>query len=55
MTDSKKKDKGPNRPKGKKLQLNKETIKDLTAKGGDQIKGGIPRQTAPRTCDHEGC
>ena len=30
--------------KRKKLRLNKETVKDLTAKGGDKVKGGIPYQ-----------
>ena len=55
MTDSKKKGNDKGGSKAKKLKLSKETIKDLTAKGGDQVKGGIPARTAPRTCDHEGC
>ena len=43
MTDSKKKAKGKSGTKAKKLQLNKETLKDLSAGGPQQVKGGVPR------------
>jgi hypothetical protein len=39
MTDIKKTAKNNRQGKAKKLELNKETIKDLSAKGADQIKG----------------
>ena len=42
MTDIKKKDKGKSGVKSKKLQLNKETIKDLGASKNAQVKGGQP-------------
>ena len=40
MTDSKKKEKGKSGVKAKKLQLNKETLKDLGASKNAQVKGG---------------
>ena len=42
MTDIKKTTKEKKAKKSKKLQLNKETIKDLGARAPEQIKGGIP-------------
>ena len=43
MTDIKKSagDKGPAKAK-KKLQINKETLKDLNATGSEKVKGGRP-------------
>ena len=44
MTDSKKKAQGKGGAKGKKLQLNKETLKDLQTKQGDEgPRGGAPK------------
>ena len=40
MTDIKKREQGKKGPRVKKLQLNKETLKDLSPRGGDLIKGG---------------
>jgi hypothetical protein len=40
MTDIKKKQAGKTGAKAKKLQVNKETLKDLTAKDPRQLKGG---------------
>jgi RimJ/RimL family protein N-acetyltransferase len=40
MTDSKKKESGKAGAKGRKLRLSKLTIKDLTTKRGQRIKGG---------------
>ena len=48
MADSKKTSKDKGRTKAKKLQLNKETIKDLTAKRAEQVKGGIPKEALSR-------
>ena len=42
MSDIKKKESGKGRTK--KLQLNQKKVKDLTARKGEQIKGGIPKQ-----------
>jgi hypothetical protein len=39
MTDIKKKEQGKSGAKGKKLQLNKETVRDLTVEG-KTVKGG---------------
>lgn len=48
MTDIKKKEKGKGGAKPKKLQMNKETLKDLTAKDPRQLKGGrVPVCYAP--------
>lgn len=53
MTDSKKTTKGKSPKKSKKLQLNKETIKDLGGNKTAQVKGGAPK---PRcTYDDSGC
>ena len=40
MTDIKKKEKGKGGAKPKKLQFNKETIKDLKARDEERVKGG---------------
>ena len=50
MTDSKKKSKGGVRPK--KLQINKETLKDLNARdaSANRVKGGAPQETKWVTC-----
>jgi hypothetical protein len=60
MTDIKKTQTGKGRPKAKKLQLNKETLKDLSAKHGgprggrgevvptDYCCGGAPTVGPPR-------
>ena len=40
MTDIKKTQKAANSTKAKKLNLNKETIKDLSARDPKQVKGG---------------
>ena len=43
MTDSKKTAKGKDSSKSKKLRLNKETLKDLTARAkADNVRGGRP-------------
>ena len=51
MTDIKKTGKGKSGAKPKKLQLNKETLKDLGTSKSEQVKGGaIPRLcTQPNT------
>ena len=41
MTDIKKTTKTKAGKKVKKLRLNKETVKDLTAKEGDKVKGAF--------------
>jgi hypothetical protein len=54
VTESKKKDKRQGVAKTKKLQLNKETLKDLSAPAGGKIKGGAVNQKEPpstRPCD----
>ena len=40
MTDMKKTEKGTSGAKGKKLRLNKETLRDLKARDEDRVKGG---------------
>ena len=40
MTDSKKKGQGKSQAKAKKLQLNKETLKDISLRKGAGPKGG---------------
>ena len=51
MTDIKKKEKGTTGAKGKKLQLNKETVRDLTVTEGNAVKGGgIYKETVG--CDY---
>ena len=44
MTDIKKKQTGKGGAKGKKLQLNKETLEDLNAKKEASPKGGADRR-----------
>ena len=52
MTDIKKTTKNSRPAKAKKLQLNKETLKDLSAKGAKQVKGGF--RSAGAGCS-DGC
>ena len=55
MTDMKKTEKDKAPAKRKKLQLNKETLKDLSIKKGASPKGGAARNSG-RTCiDASGC
>ena len=42
MTDLKKTGKAARATKAKKLQVNKETLKDLSASKNAQVKGGAP-------------
>ena len=50
MTDIKKTKKNKGGAKVKKLQLHKETLKDLSAKNSGQVKGGTPRPTEYVQC-----
>ena len=50
MTDRKKTAKDKGGAKAKKLRLNKETLKDLSAKNSGQVKGGTPRPTEYVQC-----
>ena len=54
MTDSKKKAEGKSGAKPNKLQLKKETLKDLGAKDARRVKGG-QRATVPTHCQATGC
>ena len=45
MTDIKKKENDKGGTKAKKLELKKETIKDLGARAPEQIKGGQPARS----------
>lgn len=40
-----KKTEGQSKQKPKKLRLNKDTLKDLSAKSADRVEGGIPKST----------
>lgn len=53
MTD-RKKTTGKSGSKPKKLQVTKETLKDLGAKGARQVRGG-QRATVPTHCAATGC
>ena len=50
MTDRKKAGKDKARAKTKKLQLSKETLKDLNARGAGAVKGGVMPRTYDEAC-----
>ena len=50
MSTTKKQSKNTGKTKTSKLQLKKETLKDLTARGPGQIKGGDAGLTRAGTC-----
>ena len=51
MTDIKKKQTGKGQTKAKKLQLDKETLKDLSARNAKQVKGGgLCKHTVHASC-----